>query len=328
MIRAVDLGFGNVKAISPARQIEYPSAIGTFRPVRFTTGMEAQELKEKLCVEFEGKRYFIGDIAYTQAAPRVTMNSKRFTSSEGLALMISALILLAKSQIEEIKLVAGLPVNEYAGLKEDYKNTLKSSHYIKLISTDGKESEFYRFEIEEVRVLPQPIGTLFNAVLDDTGQLADKKLAGSRLAVIDIGKHTVDLILTDGLVFVDKSSTSYNDLGLYESYKDICLVLKDTGYDIAPDSLEPFIRGKRTLPDLPQIKEMAFANLAEKIVTRVINAWPDLFTFDRIYITGGGSEVVGSYIAKALECSQMMINDNATMTNCKGFYKYGKRVFE
>jgi plasmid segregation protein ParM len=329
MIKAVDLGYGSIKAIGSARQVEYPSAIGTFRPIRFTSGMEAQELKDRLCVEFEGRQYFIGDIAFTQTVPRVTMNSKRFYELlKGLALMMSALMLLANSQLEEIRLVAGLPVNEYARLKDEYNNTLKGSHYIQLISTDGKESEFYRFDIEEVKILPQPIGTIFNAVLDDAGQLSDKRLAGGRLAVLDIGKHTVDLALTDGLVFIDKSSTSYNDLGLFESFKDISLALKGAGYDIAPDSIEPYIRSNRTLPGLPQIKEQAFASLAERIVSRVINAWPDLFTFDSIYITGGGAEVVGSYIAEALDSNKVIISDSATMTNCQGFYKYGKRVFK
>lgn len=328
MIKAVDLGYGSIKAIGSTRRVEYPSAIGTFRPIRFTSDMEAQELKDRLCVEFEGKQYFIGDIAYTQSAPRVTMNNKRFTSSEGLALMMSALILLSSDQLEEIKLVAGLPVNEYAGLKDEYNNTLKGSHYIQLISTDGKEGEFYRFDIEEVKILPQPIGTLFDAVLDDAGQLAYKKLAGGRLACLDIGKHTTDLALVDALHFIDKSSTSYNDLGLFESFREICLALKGAGYDIAPDSIEPYIRSNRTLPGLPQIKEQAFASLAERIVSRVINAWPDLFTFDSIYITGGGAEVVGSYIAEALDSDKVIICDNATMTNCQGFYKYGKRVLK
>ena len=328
MIRAVDLGFGAVKAISSARQVEFPSAIGTFRPIRFTSGMEGKDLQDRLCVEFEGKRYFVGSIAYLQSNPRATMNKERFTSSEGLALLMAALALLSTNQAEEVKLIAGLPVNDFAELKTQYREALLGQHYIQLTNPEGKEGKFYRFDIDDVKILPQPMGSLFDAVLDDAGQLADKSLAGGRLACLDIGKHTTDLALVDALSFVDKSSTSYNDLGLFESLKEISLALKGAGYDIPLDNLEPYIRGSKTLPGLPQIKEQAFAALAERIVSRVINTWPDLWSFDRVYISGGGAEVIGSYIAEALETDKTIINANATMTNCRGFYKYGQRVFK
>jgi len=325
MIKAVDLGFGQVKAMSDTGRVEYPSAVGSFRPVRFTSGMEGQELKDKLCLEYAGKRYFIGDIAFTQSAPRVTMNSERFTSHEGLALMMSALLLLARCQAEEMKLVAGLPVNEYAGLKDDYSDTLKGKHYAQLISPDGKEGEFYRFDVDDVMILPQPIGTIFDKVLDDAGELADKALAGGRVAVLDIGKHTVDLALTDSLQFVDRSSISFNDVGLFDAFKDLSLALKGEGYDLPADSLEPYIRGNRKLDCLPTLKEQSFATQAEKIISRVLNTWPDLWTFDKIYITGGGALVLGDYIASGLDSDKIEVCGGPTFTNCKGYHKFACR---
>lgn len=328
MIRAVDLGFGSVKAISPAREVEYPSAVGTFRPVRFTSDFERQELINKLCIEHESKRYFVGNIAYAQSSPRATMSKERYTSQEGLALMMSALLLLSNNQAEKIKLIAGLPVNEYALLKERYQGALKGSHFVQIIEPGGAAGDFNRFDIEDVKIIPQPMGTLFDIVLDDAGQLKEKELAGGRLACLDIGRFTTDLVLVDGLQFIDKSSTSYNDIGLYESFKDLSLILKNASYDLAPDNLEPYIRGSRTIPGIAQHKEQAFASLAEKIASRLINCWPDMWSFDKVYITGGGAICLGSYIAEALNSEKIVICDNATMTNCRGFFKFGKRVFE
>ena len=328
MIKAVDLGFGQVKAMSNTRQVEYPAAVGSFRPVRFTSGMEGQELKDRLCLEFENKRYYIGNIAFTQSAPRVTMSSERFTSQEGLALMMSALLLLVNSQAEEVKLVAGLPVNEYAGLKDNYIDTLKGKHYTQLISPDGKEGEFYRFDITDVMILPQPVGTIFDKVLNDTGELADKALASGRVAVLDIGKHTVDLALTDALQFVDRSSVSFNDIGLFDAFKELSLILKGEGYDIPADSLEPYIRGDRKLDCLPALREQSFASQAEKIISRVLNIWPDLWTFDKIYITGGGALVLGDYIASGLNSDKVEVCNGPTFTNCKGYYKFACRKWK
>jgi hypothetical protein len=44
MIKAIDLGFGAVKGIGLGKEVEYPSAVGDFRPIRYTTGMEHQAL--------------------------------------------------------------------------------------------------------------------------------------------------------------------------------------------------------------------------------------------------------------------------------------------
>ena len=328
MIRAVDVGFGAVKAISGARQIEYPSAVGTFRPVRFTSGMEQQSLIDRLCVEFEGKRYFIGSIAYLQSSPRVTMAADRFTSQEGLALMMSALALLSNCQAETVKLVSGLPVNEYTGMKDKYCNTLTGKHYFQLIGPDGGGNDFFAFTIEAIKILPQPVGTIFEKVLNDNGDIENKHLAGGRLAVLDIGKHTVDLALTDALQFVDRSSVSFNDIGLFDAFKDLSLTLKGQGYDVPADSLEPYIRGNRRLPGIAELKEQAFASQAEKIVSRAINTWPDLFSFKKIFITGGGALVLGNYIVSALNSEKVEVCDTPTFTNCRGYYKFGKRLWK
>ncbi len=327
MLRAIDLGFGQVKGISDTRQVNYPAAIGTFRPVRFTSGMENQELKEKLCIEYGGKRYFVGDMAYTQAAPRVTMNAKRFIGPEGMALLMSALILLANGQLETVNLIAGLPVNEYSGLRDKYAAALTEKHYVQLIRPSGEAGDFYVFHIEQVKILPQPVGTIFDKVLNFSGELEDKQLAGGRLAVLDIGKHTVDLALTDALTFVDRSSVSFNDIGLFDAFKDLSIALKANGYDIPADSLEPYVTGERPLKGLADLKEQAFASQAEKIASRVLNTWPDLWSFNKIYITGGGAIGLGEYIATALDSDRVEVCEDPTFTNAKGFYKFARRIW-
>ncbi len=325
MINAVDVGFGAVKGICAVREIEYPSAVGSFRPIRFSTGLENQEIKDRLCVEFEGKKYFIGDIAYKQSLPRVTMNSDRFTSREGLALMMSSLILLSSNQYEDIKLVTGLPVNEYACLKDKYKKTLLGKHYIKLINPDGNGEEFYSFNIEDVIILSQPVGTILDSVLDNKGQVNDKELAGGRIAVLDIGKYTVDLALTDTLQFVDKSSISFSDIGVFDAYKDLSLELKGNGFDIPPDSIEPYIVNGKSLNGLAEIKEKIFQNQADKVLSRVLNTWNDLWSFDRILITGGGSLLFGEHIAQNINNNKVHICENPTFTNVRGYFKFAKR---
>ena len=327
MLKAIDLGFGAVKAIGGYKSVEYPSAVGDFRPVRFTVGIEGQELKDKLCVEYEGKKYFIGNIAYTQSSPRVTMNRNRFISKEGVAIMLSALVLLSSNQYEEVKLVTGLPVNEYAELKDHYQETLVGRHSIQLLEPDGSGGKFFAFNIGEVIVLPQPIGTIFDKVLNSEGKIQDEDLARSKIGVVDVGKYTVDLSVMDALQFIDKSSTSYSDIGLFDAFKDLSLALKREGYEIPPDSLEPYIRGNKHLNGLAELKERIFESQADKVMSRLNNTWADLWSFDRIYITGGGAVVLGKHLLKHIATDKVEICNNPTMTNCSGYFKFGKKVW-
>ena len=327
MIRAIDVGFGAVKGVCLAREVEYPSAVGSFRPIRFLTGMEKQDLKGRLCIEYDGKSYFVGDMAYKQSSPRVTMSSDRFTSQEGLALMVSALLLFSNHQYENVKLITGLPVNEYSGLKDIYKKTLQGKHFIKLLKPDGSVDKLYSFNVEDVKVLPQPVGTIFNAVLGNGGQIFNDKMAKGTIAVLDIGKYTVDLALTDSLQFVDKSSVSYSDIGLFDAYKELSLELKNHGYDIPADSLEPYIRNGKKLNGLAELKEQVFTSQAEKIISRVHNIWSDLWNIDRIFITGGGALVLGEHLIKDMDPEKVLICEKPAFTNVRGYFKFAQRLW-
>jgi plasmid segregation protein ParM len=202
---------------------------------------------------------------------------------------------------------------------------LLGKHYIQLIKPDGTEGEFYTFNIEDVKILPQPMGTIFDKVLNLKGEIENKVLANGRIAVLDIGKYTVDLALTDSLDYVGKSSISFNDIGIFEAYKDLSFELKNYGYDIPADSLEPFIRNGKKLNNLYDLKRQVFATQAEKIISRVCNTWSDMWTFDQIYITGGGVVILGEHIIKHLDTNKATICDNPTLTNCRGYYKFAKK---
>jgi plasmid segregation protein ParM len=321
MIKAIDLGFGAVKGIGLGKEVEYPSAVGDFRPIRYTTGMEHQALKEKLCVEFEGNKYFIGNIAYTQSVPRVTMDSERFTSKEGLALMMATLILMSDSQNEDLKLITGLPVDMYKNLKDEYKDTLAGQHKITLLEPDGSVNKLYTFNIEKVNIIPQPMGSILNQVIEADTNNINKELAECRLAVVDIGKHTIDLVVAERSIFVDRLSTSFCDVGIYDAYKDLSLALKDIGINIPADSLEPYIRNGKNLNGLKELKEIAFSGQAEKIKSKVINTWPDIWSFDKIYITGGGAKLFGEQIKNKLNSEQVEVLNDPSFSNCRGYYK-------
>jgi plasmid segregation protein ParM len=284
-------------------------------------------------MDYAGQKLFLGEMAYRQSKARVNMSMDRFCGLEGMALMLAAVAMLGTGREITCHLVTGLPVNAYAAQKEKYKRALEGRHYIKLLKENGAPEERY-ITIAEYKVLPQPIGTVFNLVLGDKGNLANKDLAASRLAVLDIGANTLDLCRVDSLEFIDRESTSYSDLGVFECYRQLSLEIYNAfGIEIPPEEIEPHImNGAVRIGGRPrgiaEIKNRVYQDAAEKIASRVHNVWRSMWQFDKIIVTGGGAAVFGEQIARVLNSpGQVEICKQGTFSNTLGYLKFGHRVW-
>ncbi len=148
--------------------------------------MEKKVALDNLCIEYAGKKFFVGEMARWQSTVRATLNSDRFTSIEGMALMLTALALLSDSTDEQINLVTGLAVSDFQKLKKEYRQALLGRHNIKPLQPDGKWGVDYSVTIKDVKVIPQPIGTLFWSFLAQDGQVRNWENAASRIGILDI----------------------------------------------------------------------------------------------------------------------------------------------
>ena len=246
-------------------------------------------------------------------------------------MMLTTLALLAEEDHEHIRLVTGIPVSDFQRVKEKYRQALLGTHSIRLLQTDGNWGVDYSVTINEVKIIPQPVGTLFWAVLGDDGSLINKACAAGKMAVLDIGQHTVDLTRTNTLEFVDRESTSFNDIGLFTAYQDLSYELNSKlGIQIPPEEMEQYVRSGAVkigghMHSIHAEKDAVFQSAADKILSRAKNTWVNMWELDKVLITGGGAMVLGEYLCRAFNNGE--ICPDATFTNCLGYYRYGRRVW-
>ncbi len=332
-IIAVDVGFGRVKALKAEHLLEYPSVVAPWRQIRFSNDISRNSSVDRLAVEYIGNKMYLGKMAYRQSKARVSLSMDRFCSTEGMALMLSTIALLIPGRDISCNLVTGLPVNVYAVLKDKYERTLLGRHYIRLLDLDGKPEERH-ITITGCKILPQPMGTVFNAILDDRGELANRELASSRFAVMDVGQNTLDLCCVDSLEFVNPESTSYSDLGVFECYRQLSMEIYNAfGIEIPPEELEPYIKGNVIkigghIRSIIDIKNKIYLDAAEKIVSRVRNVWRNMWQFDRIIVAGGGAQMLGKQIAGVLDSPcPVEICKQGAISNVQGYFKFGSRTW-
>lgn len=331
---AVDVGFGRVKGVaSNGNQVEFPSLIGEFHPVKFSSGMNGDPLSQ-IAVEYSGKRKFVGEAALRQSTPQNTIDPERTISEEGLLLLVTAMTMLTPNCISEtINLVVGLPVMHYEKLKQRYIDAVKRVHVVDRLSMSGELISRAFLSVKEVKVLPQPIGTLFDCLFDGQGEVQDERLAEGKVGIIDVGYNTLDLARVDNLEFISPRSTSYSGLGMFSVFQALSFqIFRSFGVEIPPERIEPIFLSKQIrisgeVKDVSQLVIDACRQTANQTVSRAVSVWPDRWELDAVFLSGGGSIYIGDYIAEQLGQNARK-TDTPGFSNVSGYLKFGQRIWK
>jgi hypothetical protein len=144
--------------------------------------------------------FYVGDSAHEHGRPVENLDFDRLTGSPEMRVLLYAALAQYQEKYgpfdDALSLMVGLPLQMMTGeLAKEYQKSvrgwLKGSHQF---DVDGIS---HRIEIEEVRQTSQPVGALFDYVLDANAQMVNDR--GSALldevGVISVGFNTVELLV-------------------------------------------------------------------------------------------------------------------------------------
>lgn len=327
---AIDAGFGRTKATDGKTTCDFPSLVAAYRPVRFVSGMESKtDPTGRMILEHEADRYYIGSAAARQGIAQSTIDKERAVSTEGKLLSLAAMGILAAEEVEHVNLVAGLPVSHYSGLKNRYYTAMKQTHRFNLLKLTGEVEKQCVINVVNLKIIPQPLGTLFNMLLSETGGIERAQLAGENVGIIDIGYHTADLARADSLEFIDRKSASY-PLGLFGAYSELSeSINQEFGIEAAPESLEEVMRtgyisiGGKSV-GVQHLINQALKAAGAQIASKVKSLWPDRWQLNRIIITGGGGATLYNQLIANLDEPAELV-EAAIYANVRGYYKLAAR---
>jgi len=335
-IIGIDIGFGFTKTTDGNDFLVFKSIYGEAVDFQFRENLlSASNEEEHLHIDIDGTSYFVGELAERQSSSLVfTLDQTQFIATSSKVLALAALSKVLTEREQSVRIVVGLPIGHYRQYKSELASMLRATHQITTTDAQGNRID-RRINITEVRVLPQPIGTVMDRLLNRHGLPENKRFATDKIGIIDVGFRTTDYTISDHGRYSERGSLTTQN-GISKAFTMISTKLKETcKVDIEIyrlfDAVEQGnikVRGKAY--DLQKITEHAFKQLAASIASDANQVWADDWDIDAIMITGGGGAVLAQFLQPLVEGVIIPIEEDLDyrLHNVRGYYKLGLNTWE
>ncbi|MCP3926385.1 MAG: ParM/StbA family protein [Desulfobacterales bacterium] len=328
----VDVGFGFTKAYNGKGSVIFKSVLGESSEIQFHSNLkDDNDPSKNLHVTIDDKTFFIGEFAETQSSVRLfTLDQNKLLADYAKVLALTAIGLCNDDELQTVNVVSGLPVGF---LKRDHQRLielLRGKHRVVFHTKDGTRVT-KKINIPRVKMMPQPLGSVFNLLMDDHGKIINQDLVSKKIGVVDIGFRTTDYSVFDKLQYIERGSGTM-DTGLSKSLNIIAGKLKkESGINIelyrlhdVPKKGALFIKGKEY--NITNLKQKVYEHAASSIVADMNRLWVDDWDIEAILITGGGSRELLEFLNQSIDGNVIPIDStlDSRTNNVKGYYKFAK----
>jgi len=332
-VLGIDIGFGFTKASNGKEFVMFKSIYGEAVDIQFRSDFGNNSFTNNLHVTIDDKSYFVGDFAEQQSNVRqFTLDQEKLLSD---FVKILALTVAGKFSDREtpLNVVSGLPVAYFKENNKRFAKILTGQHNIIYHKPDGSEVT-RRVYIKKVRMMPQPLGSFFNLLMDENGKITNMELTKQKIGVIDIGFRTTDFTIFDHLRYIDRGSATM-DTGISKIFRVIANRLQEkSGISVelfrlynAVESGIIKMRGQEY--NISKIRDQVFAQSAEIIANDIDRLWSDDWDIDAIILTGGGCTELAKHLQPLISGNVIPVEKgiDARLNNVQGYYKYGRYIW-
>lgn len=261
--------------------------------------------------------------------------TNRYESREFKLLVDFALAELARDyphaseSMLEVVVVTGVPTGDYMQNEILFalSKAIKGDHSVVV------DDLSLNIRVKEVFVVPQPMGTVIDAMVDDQGVMQENPIEEATVGIADIGGGT---LLIDLLRKMNMETNKREQLleGAYTLYESIKRELNSGGHHISVYEIEQMVRegsatneyywspnGKTTL-DFTQVVMRERIKYTRDTASSIKAVYKEFDRMQAVLVTGGAANLlVKSEFASAIP-NAVFVNDSET-ANVRGFYKYG-----
>lgn len=293
----VDLGNCNIKT---SKGIIVPSLITRGENYLISTGYQ---------LEFNNEILIIGEGDYDTNLDKI--------SKENLLPMLCLALGLSTKE-EFIRIVLGLPINQYRSKKDKMIEVIEDNKILNF-KLNGVERTIY---IEDAAIFPEGVATYYSLDVDKRRELIEKNLI-----VLDIGGRTTDIALLKAGKKRSVAKSTSLDVGMINIYNDMINEINslytlglniEDAEGIIKNGLE--VDGEKK--DTEFIKDIIRNNI-ERVFKELNISYP--VRTSPILVTGGGGRSFFKSIKRRYP-SARMIEDNL-FSNANGYKRVGEKLW-
>ncbi|MFZ5570384.1 MAG: hypothetical protein ACOZF0_08265 [Thermodesulfobacteriota bacterium] len=332
-ILGLDIGFGFTKAFNGKETVMFKSIFGEAVDIQFRSDFGNTTFASNLHVTIGEKSYFVGDYAEQQSNVRqFTLDQEKLLTEFARILALTAAGKFSEKE-QPMNVVSGLPVAYFKDNNARLAKILTGQHNITYHRPDGTDIT-RRIAIKKVRMMPQPLGSFFNLLMDEKGKIVNADLTRQKVGVVDIGFRTTDYTIFDKLRYIDRGSATM-DTGISKIFRVIANKLQEkTGINVelyrmynAVESGIIKMRGQEY--DISKIRDQVFKQAAEAMANDIDRLWADDWDMDAIILTGGGCMELAAHLKPLISGNVIPVEKgiDSRLNNVQGYLKYGRYIW-
>ena len=336
-VLGIDIGFGFTKATNGTDTMVFKSIFGDASELQFWMDLGDNLSSDFFHVTVDGKSYFIGELAEQQSQVlNFTLDQEKLITEfvRILSLTVAGAFQDQDAEINvPINIVSGLPIGHFKNNHERFNEILTGHHQIIYHRHNGSKvtKEVY---INKILMLPQPLGSILNLLMDENGKITNGDLAQQKIGVVDIGFRTTDLSIMDKLRYIDRGSRTM-DTGISTAFTMIANKLREKHgvnvqlYRLYNTAESGTINIKGQSLNLASIRDQVYEQLANNIANDIDRLWVNDWDIETIVLTGGGSMALAKYLQPLITGNVVFSskNEDARLNNVEGYLKYGKQIW-
>ncbi len=211
---------------------------------------------------------------------------------------------------QPVVMMAGLPLQVMSG--DAAKETVNQARqWLKGVHEWEADGQAQRIEIVEVKVTPQPVGALFDHILDENGQVRPERasLLREEVGILSVGFNTLEM-----LVVRDRAPVERFTVGQTVGVRRLLELVNPTGvYSLG--ELDIALRAGRL--DL----EAALPVWAREVNGEIEKRWGTaLKRFSRVIVVGGGAILLKEALTRQFN-GKAVLADDPVLSIARGLYK-------
>ena len=309
-----DLGMGANKLFGSSGGLQMLSQVATNGTQHLLNATGLRQRQRPLEIKTEHGSFYIGEGAHDYGRPVENLDFDRLTGAPEMRALLYGSLMRYQQQYGPIHLpvvmMVGLPLQMMSGdTAKEYANQVRQ--WLKGIHTWQADGQEQRIEIAEVKLTPQPVGALFDYVLDENGKFVPERasLLKQEVGILSVGFNTLEL-----LVVRDRAPVERFTVGQTVGVRRLLELVNPSGaYSLG--ELDTLLRGGRL--DI----EAVLPVWAREINGEIEKRWGTaLKRFARVIVVGGGALLLKDALTRQFN-GKAVLSDEPVLSISRGLYK-------